>query len=265
MQGWRENATGNQSLLLLGVAFQTAGNDPRHGLVALAHQHLFAISDELNMGAELRFQIADIDRSHVAIIADVTMLVICLFCCLECQGQGASGGAPMRKGPKDESIISHASVSRPVSSFSTLALKLLLRHLAGLVQPGCTIEVLPVLIAPSEALKPQSNPMWFVQSGCTNSAANAPGNFPKGFVYPRESLYCRALPIVDYIRLLFATCQALSCSLCPVHIDGVVMQVEITGSFSPQKNTPALPTVVVTPEEGQPSYASFSRRPRQTA
>ena len=79
MHGWGENATGNQSLLLLGVAFQSAGNDPRHGLVALAHQHLFAISDELNMGAELRFQIADIDRSHVAIIADVTMLVICYF------------------------------------------------------------------------------------------------------------------------------------------------------------------------------------------
>jgi hypothetical protein len=28
------------------------------------------------MGAELRFQIADIDGSHAAIIADVTMLVI---------------------------------------------------------------------------------------------------------------------------------------------------------------------------------------------
>ena len=42
---------GNQSLLLLRVAFQTAGNDARHGLVAVAHQHLFAISDELNMGA----------------------------------------------------------------------------------------------------------------------------------------------------------------------------------------------------------------------
>jgi hypothetical protein len=29
------------------------------------------------MGAELSFQIADIDSSHSAIIADVTMLVIC--------------------------------------------------------------------------------------------------------------------------------------------------------------------------------------------
>jgi len=52
VQGWRENATGNQSLLLLGVAFQTAGNDPRHGLVAGAHKHLFAVPDELNMGGE---------------------------------------------------------------------------------------------------------------------------------------------------------------------------------------------------------------------
>lgn len=79
MQGWGENATANQSLLLLGVAFHTAGNDPRHGLVAVAHKHLFAIPDELNMGAELRFQIADIDGSHAAIIADVTMLVIFHF------------------------------------------------------------------------------------------------------------------------------------------------------------------------------------------
>jgi hypothetical protein len=31
------------------------------------------------MGAELSFQIADIDSSHAAIIADVTMLVICYF------------------------------------------------------------------------------------------------------------------------------------------------------------------------------------------
>jgi len=79
VQGWGENATGNQSLLLLGAAFQTAGNDARHGLVAVAYQYLFAISHELNMGAELCFQIADIDGSHVAIIADVTMLVICYF------------------------------------------------------------------------------------------------------------------------------------------------------------------------------------------
>jgi hypothetical protein len=60
----RENATGDQSLLLLGVAFKTAGDDPRPRLVAVAHQHLFAIPDELNMGAELRLQIANIYSSQ---------------------------------------------------------------------------------------------------------------------------------------------------------------------------------------------------------
>src|SRR6202521_2271165 len=59
------------------MAFQTAGYDPRHGLIAVAHKYLFAVANELNMGAELSFQIADIDSSHAAIIADVTMLVIC--------------------------------------------------------------------------------------------------------------------------------------------------------------------------------------------
>jgi hypothetical protein len=59
------------------MAFQTTGNDPRHGLIAVAHKYLFAVPNELNMGAELRFQIADIDGSHAAIIADMTMLVIC--------------------------------------------------------------------------------------------------------------------------------------------------------------------------------------------
>jgi hypothetical protein len=67
VQGWRENATGNQSLLVLRAAFQTAGNDPRHGLIAVADKHLFAVANQLNMGAELRSQIADIDSSHAPI------------------------------------------------------------------------------------------------------------------------------------------------------------------------------------------------------
>ena len=58
------------------MAFQTAGNDSRHGLVAVAHQYLFAVANELNMGTQLIFQIADIEGSNAAIIADVTMLVI---------------------------------------------------------------------------------------------------------------------------------------------------------------------------------------------
>jgi hypothetical protein len=35
------------------MAFQAAGNDPRHGLIAIAHKYLFAVANELNMGAEL--------------------------------------------------------------------------------------------------------------------------------------------------------------------------------------------------------------------
>jgi len=59
------------------MAFETAGNDPRHGLIAVAHKYLFAVANELNMSAELSFQIADIDSSHARNYSDVTMLVIC--------------------------------------------------------------------------------------------------------------------------------------------------------------------------------------------
>jgi hypothetical protein len=79
VQGGRENAAGNQSLFLLGVTFQTAGNEPRHGPVAVAHKHLFAAPNDLDMGAEVRFQIADIDGPHIPIIANVTMLEIVIF------------------------------------------------------------------------------------------------------------------------------------------------------------------------------------------
>jgi hypothetical protein len=54
-----------------------AGHDSRHGLVAIADQHLFAIPHHLDMGAEPRLQIADIYGLHVAIVVDMTMLVIC--------------------------------------------------------------------------------------------------------------------------------------------------------------------------------------------
>jgi len=37
------------------VAFQTAGNDPHHGVIAVAHEHLFAVANEVIMGGELRF------------------------------------------------------------------------------------------------------------------------------------------------------------------------------------------------------------------
>ena len=80
LQRRRENAAGNQSLLLLGLALQRAGNDPRDRLVAVAHQYLFAVPHELNMGTQLRLQIAYIHGSHNSILADMTMLVI--FICL---------------------------------------------------------------------------------------------------------------------------------------------------------------------------------------
>ncbi len=76
LQRRRENATGDQSLLLLGAVLKMAGNYPRYGLVAVAHQYFFAVLDELNVGAELRLQIADIHSFHTSIIADMTMLVI---------------------------------------------------------------------------------------------------------------------------------------------------------------------------------------------
>ena len=79
MQGRREHATAQQSPFALRESFQTAGNDPCHGLVSIANKHLFAVPDELNMRAKLRFQIADIDGSHAASITDMTMLVIFHF------------------------------------------------------------------------------------------------------------------------------------------------------------------------------------------
>ena len=63
IQGRRENATGNQSLLLARIALRPTGNNSRHRLVAVEHQHPFSVSDKLNMGIKLRFQIADINTS----------------------------------------------------------------------------------------------------------------------------------------------------------------------------------------------------------
>jgi hypothetical protein len=54
-----------------------ARHDSRYRLIAITDKHLFAIPHELDMGAESRFQIADIYGSHTAIIVNMTMLVIC--------------------------------------------------------------------------------------------------------------------------------------------------------------------------------------------
>jgi len=50
-------------------------HDSLHGRVAVANKHLFALTHELDMGAELRFQVADIDGFHETIMADLTNLV----------------------------------------------------------------------------------------------------------------------------------------------------------------------------------------------
>ena len=61
---------------LLGVIGERAGHDPSHRLVTVANQNLFAVPYELDVSAQLRLQVTDIDGSHVPIIAYVTMLVI---------------------------------------------------------------------------------------------------------------------------------------------------------------------------------------------
>ncbi len=57
------------------MPFLTARHDSRHGRVAVANKHFFALTHELDMGAELRFQIADVHGFHKTIIADLTNLV----------------------------------------------------------------------------------------------------------------------------------------------------------------------------------------------
>jgi len=76
LQRRRENATGNQALLLFGPVVCTAGNDSRHRLVAVANQHFFAVLYELDVSAELRFQVANVYGTHTHIITNLTMLVM---------------------------------------------------------------------------------------------------------------------------------------------------------------------------------------------
>ena len=85
LQRRRENATGNQALLLFGPVVCTAGNDSRHRLVAVANQHFFAVLYEPDVSAEMRFQIANVYGTHTHITTNLTMLVI------------SSVGIPLRK------------------------------------------------------------------------------------------------------------------------------------------------------------------------
>jgi len=61
---------------LFGPVVCTAGNDSRHRLVAVANQHFFAVLYELDVSAELRFQVADVYGTHRHIITNLTMLVM---------------------------------------------------------------------------------------------------------------------------------------------------------------------------------------------
>ena len=62
-----------------------AGNDPRYRLVAVANQHFFALLHELDVSAELRFQVANVYGTHTHITTNLTMLLI------------SSVGIPLRK------------------------------------------------------------------------------------------------------------------------------------------------------------------------
>jgi len=53
-----------------------AGNDARYRLIPVANQHFFPVPHELDMGAELGLQVADIYAAHKPIVADMTMLVM---------------------------------------------------------------------------------------------------------------------------------------------------------------------------------------------
>jgi hypothetical protein len=58
------------------VVVYAAGNDPRYRLVAVANQHFFAVLYELDVSAELRFQVANVYGTHTHIVTNLTMLVM---------------------------------------------------------------------------------------------------------------------------------------------------------------------------------------------
>ena len=62
--------------MLLGEVFHTTGNDARDRSVAIAHQYFFTVTNHLDVSTKPSFQVTDVNGFHIAIIADVTMLVI---------------------------------------------------------------------------------------------------------------------------------------------------------------------------------------------
>lgn len=73
---WLENAASNQPLLLFGAVSKIARYDSGHCFIAITDKYLLTITDELDLGAEMRLQIADVYDFHTMIIAEVTMLDI---------------------------------------------------------------------------------------------------------------------------------------------------------------------------------------------
>lgn len=74
--------------MLLGEVFHTTGNDARHRFVAIAHQYFFTVTNHLDVSTKPSFQVTDVNGFHIAIIADVTMLVILTPCLLHRIGTG---------------------------------------------------------------------------------------------------------------------------------------------------------------------------------
>jgi hypothetical protein len=62
--------------MLLGEVFYTTGNDARDRSVAIAHQYFFTVPNHLDVSTKPSLQVTDVNGFHIAIIADVTMLVI---------------------------------------------------------------------------------------------------------------------------------------------------------------------------------------------
>jgi len=59
--------------------FHAGGHDPGYGLFAVANEQLLAFAHQLEMGAELRFQLADLYRSHDYIVPEMTKWVTWVY------------------------------------------------------------------------------------------------------------------------------------------------------------------------------------------
>jgi hypothetical protein len=74
--------------MLLGEVFHTTGNHAHDRSVAIAHQYFFTVPNHLDVSTKPSFQVTDVNGFHIAIIRDVTMLVILTPCLLPRIGIG---------------------------------------------------------------------------------------------------------------------------------------------------------------------------------